>query len=44
LGGIFLDIGWNFIVGTENGTEDIWMIDEGRDYPRFWWQDIQDQE
>jgi hypothetical protein len=23
---------------TENGTEDIWWIDEGNDYPRLWWQ------
>jgi hypothetical protein len=21
-----------------NGTEDIWWIDEGKDYPRLWWE------
>ena len=23
---------------TENGTEDIWWIVEGQDYPRLWWE------
>jgi len=23
---------------TANGTEDIWWIDEGKDYPRLWWE------
>jgi hypothetical protein len=23
---------------TENGTEDIWWINEGKDYPRLWWE------
>jgi len=23
---------------TNNGTEDIWWIDEGKDYPRLWWE------
>jgi hypothetical protein len=23
---------------TTNGTEDIWKISEGLDYPRFWWE------
>jgi hypothetical protein len=23
---------------TANGTEDIWWIDEGQDYPRLWWE------
>jgi len=23
---------------TTNGTEDIWWIDEGKDYPRLWWE------
>jgi len=22
----------------ENGTEDIWWILEGHDYPRLWWE------
>ncbi len=34
----FLDAGWDFVNETENGTEDIWWIDEGRDYPRLWWE------
>jgi hypothetical protein len=36
--GTFLDAGWYFVGETENGTEDIWRIDEGRDYPRLWWE------
>jgi len=32
----FLDAGWDFVGETENGTEDIWWIDEGQDYPRLW--------
>jgi len=34
----FLEAGWDFIDETENGTEDIWWIDEGQDYPRLWWE------
>jgi len=34
----FLDAGWDFIDETENGTDDIWWIDEGQDYPRLWWE------
>jgi len=34
----FLDAGWDFVGETKNGTEDIWWIDEGRDYPRLWWE------
>jgi hypothetical protein len=33
--GTFLDAGWDFIDETANGTEDIWWIDEGQDYPRL---------
>ena len=29
----FLDAGWDFVGETANGTEDIWWIDEGKDYP-----------
>ncbi len=25
-------------VDAENGTEDIWWILEGQDYPRLWWE------
>ena len=34
----FLDAGWDFIDETENGTDDIWCILEGQDYPRLWWE------
>jgi len=34
----FLDAGWDFVDETVNGTEDIWWILEGRDYPRLWWE------
>jgi len=31
----FTNAGWDFANETANGTEDIWSIDEGRDYPRL---------
>ncbi len=34
----FLDAGWDFVGETVNGTEDIWWILEGQDYPRLWWE------
>jgi len=34
----FLDSGWDFLDETENGTEDIWWILEGQDYPRLYWE------
>ncbi|MFC1763387.1 GLUG motif-containing protein [Planctomycetota bacterium] len=34
----FTNADWDFINETENGTEDIWWIDEGQDYPRLWWE------
>jgi hypothetical protein len=34
----FLDSGWDFVDEMTNGTEDIWWILEGRDYPRLWWE------
>jgi len=34
----FTDAGWDFVGETENGTEDIWSICEGTNYPRFIWQ------
>jgi len=36
--GTFLEAGWDFVGETENGTEDIWSICEGTNYPRFVWQ------
>jgi hypothetical protein len=34
----FLDAGWDFFDETDNGTDDIWWITEGLDYPRLWWE------
>jgi hypothetical protein len=34
----FLEAGWDFKFETDNGTEDIWWILEGQDYPRLWWE------
>ena len=34
----FTNAGWDFVGETENGTEDIWSICEGTNYPRFVWQ------
>ena len=36
--GTFLDVGWDFVGEMANGTEDIWWILEGQDYPRLWWE------
>jgi hypothetical protein len=34
----FLDAGWDFVGETPNGTEEIWQILEGKDYPRLAWK------
>jgi hypothetical protein len=34
----FLEAGWDFVDETANGTEDLWWILEGKDYPRLWWE------
>jgi hypothetical protein len=34
----FLDAGWDFVGETANGTDDIWWILEGQDYPRLCWE------
>ena len=34
----FLEAGWDFVDEIENGTDDIWWILEGQDYPRLWWE------
>jgi hypothetical protein len=39
----FTDAGWDFVGETANGTEDIWQILDGQDYPRLWWEDRQDR-
>ncbi len=38
----YLDAGWDFVGETANGTDDIWWIDEGQDYPRLWWELTED--
>jgi len=38
----FLEAGWDFIEETANGTEDIWWILEGQDYPRLWWELVEE--
>ena len=34
----FIDAGWDFLGESDNGTEDIWWIVEGEDYPRLTWE------
>ncbi len=34
----FTDDGWDFVGESVNGTEDIWSICEGTNYPRLVWQ------
>jgi hypothetical protein len=34
----FLNAGWDLVGETKNGTEDIWWINEGEDYPRLVWE------
>jgi len=34
----FLEAGWDFVGETANGTQDLWWILEGQDYPRLWWE------
>ncbi|OHB66444.1 MAG: hypothetical protein A2Y77_03880 [Planctomycetes bacterium RBG_13_62_9] len=34
----FLEAAWDFVDETANGTDGIWWIDEGKDYPRLWWE------
>lgn len=34
----FLEAGWDLVDETNNGTDDIWWINEGQDYPRLWWE------
>jgi len=40
----FLEAGWDFVDEIENGTEGIWWILEGQDYPRLWWQLSEDNQ
>lgn len=38
IAGTFLDAGWDFMDETTNGTEEIWWILEGQDYPKLIWE------
>jgi hypothetical protein len=38
----FTDAGWDFVAESINGTEDIWRILEGQDYPRLTWEQLLD--
>ena len=39
----FIEYGWDFVDETENGTDNIWWILEGQDYPRLWWENEEEQ-
>jgi len=34
----FTQAGWDFVGETDNGTDDVWRIQEGQDYPRLAWE------
>lgn len=34
----FTDAGWDFVGESVNGTEDIWTIHDGQDYPKLVWK------
>lgn len=34
----FLAAGWDFVDEMANGTQDLWWIQEGQDYPRLAWE------
>ena len=34
----FLNAGWDFTGEIENGTEDIWWMPAGQNYPRLRWE------
>jgi len=39
----YVEAGWDFTEETANGTEDIWWILEGQDYPRLWWEHVAEE-
>jgi hypothetical protein len=41
--GTYLLQGWDFINETANGTQDIWWIQEGQNYPSFVWEIFPDK-
>jgi len=36
----FVEAGWDFADETDNGTDDIWWMVDGQDYPRLWWEQV----
>ena len=36
----YLNAGWDFIDEADNGTDDLWWIDNGQDYPHLWWEAV----
>jgi len=36
----YLEVGWDFVDETTNGTNDIWWIPAGRGYPRLRWETL----
>ncbi len=38
MGSTFTDAGWDFVAESVNGTDDIWAICEGVDYPHLAWE------
>jgi len=38
----FTDADWDFVDESVNGTDGIWWILEGQDYPRLWWELFED--
>jgi hypothetical protein len=34
----YMSANWDFMGEVANGTDDIWWIDEGNDYPRLWFE------
>lgn len=40
----FLEAGWDFAGEIENGTEDIWWMLDGQDYPRLRWEHVLDDD
>ena len=37
----FLEAGWDFVDETDNGTDDIWWMPDGRGYPRLRWEPVE---
>jgi hypothetical protein len=36
----FTQAGWDFVGETDNGTADVWQIQDGQDYPRLAWERV----